>query len=126
VHKPKRFISQSPDFPITGLPAGTKSALEDMGRRIGKSLEDYLRAMIEVELRSQMPFREILAPIRADFRATGLTEDEFDEIIERERQAIWSEQAVGLAIVEELYGSIKGLDRETLIGVAEDEELCGH
>lgn len=77
---------------ITGLPAGTKSALEEVGRKIGKSVEDYLRGVIEVELLSQKPFREILAPVREDFRKTGLTEDEFDEIIERERQAIWEEK----------------------------------
>jgi hypothetical protein len=50
---------------ITGLPAGTKSALEEIGRKIGKSVEDYLR---------------------------GVIENEFDEIIERERQAIWEEK----------------------------------
>ena len=31
-----------------------------------------------------------------------------------------------LAIVEETYGSIKGLDRATLISLAEDEEYCGY
>ena len=77
---------------ITGLPPGTKSALEEMGRNTGKSVEDYLRGVIEAELLSQKPFREILAPVREDFRKTGLTEDEFDEIIERERQAIWEEK----------------------------------
>jgi len=77
---------------ISGLPAGTRSALEEIGRQIGKSVEDYLRGVIEAELLAQKPFREILAPIREDFRKTGLTEEEFDQIIERERQAIWDEQ----------------------------------
>ena len=31
-----------------------------------------------------------------------------------------------LAIVEETSGSIKGLDRETIIWLAEDEELSGY
>lgn len=77
---------------ISGFPAGTRSALEEIGRKIGKSVEEYLRGVIEAELLSQRPFREILAPIREDFRKTGLTEEEFDEIIERERQAIWDEK----------------------------------
>ncbi len=77
---------------ISGLPIGTKTALEKIVRERGKSLEEYLRSLIEVEILSQKPFREILAPIREDFRKTGLTEEEFDEIIERERQAIWDEQ----------------------------------
>jgi hypothetical protein len=40
--------------------------------------------------------------------------------------SITSGQAAALAIVEELYGAIKGLDRETLTWIAEDEELCGY
>ena len=35
-------------------------------------------------------------------------------------------EAEWLAIVDELYGTIKGLDRETIIWLAEDEELCGY
>jgi hypothetical protein len=77
---------------IAGLPAGTRSALEEIGRKTGKSVEEYLRGVIEAELLSQSSFREILAPIREDFRKTGLTEEEFDEIIERERQAMWDEK----------------------------------
>ncbi len=79
-------------FTISGLPAGTRDALERIGRSIGKTVEEYLRGLIEAEMLSQKPFREILAPIREDFRATGLTEEEFDEIIERERQAIQDEK----------------------------------
>jgi hypothetical protein len=37
-----------------------------------------------------------------------------------------SKQTAALEIVEELYGAIKGLDRETLTWIAEDEELCGY
>jgi hypothetical protein len=80
------------DLSISGLPVGTKIALEEIGRNNGKSIEEYLRDMIEAELLSEKPFHEILAPIREDFRKTGLTEEEFDEIIERERQAIWEEK----------------------------------
>jgi hypothetical protein len=79
-------------FTISGLPAGTRDALEQIGRNIGKTVEEYLRGLIEAEMLSQKPFREILAPIREDFRSAGLTEDELDEIIERERQAIWDEK----------------------------------
>jgi hypothetical protein len=35
-------------------------------------------------------------------------------------------QAEALRIVDELYGSMKGFDRETVIWLAEDEELCGY
>ena len=41
-------------------------------------------------------------------------------------EARLAEEAEWLAIVDELYGTIKGLDRETIIWLAEDEELCGY
>ena len=37
-----------------------------------------------------------------------------------------SEIRAALAIVEETSGSMAGLDRETLISLAEDEEYCGY
>ncbi len=77
---------------VTGLPIGTRATLERIGNQNGRSVEDYLRELIEVEVLSQQPFREICAPIREQFRQTGLTEEEFDDLIERERQALWEEQ----------------------------------
>ncbi len=77
---------------VTGLSVGTRAALERISHQTGRSLEDYLRELIEIEVLSQQPFREICAPIREQFRQTGLTEEEFDELIERERQALWEEQ----------------------------------
>ena len=39
---------------------------------------------------------------------------------------VWLKRLKWLAIVEETRGTIKGLDRETIIWLAEDEELCGY
>jgi hypothetical protein len=36
------------------------------------------------------------------------------------------ELAANLAIVERTYGTIKGVDRETIIRIANDEEFCGY
>jgi hypothetical protein len=54
-----------------------------------------------------------------------LAEQLLDEI-HRAGGAVAAEQAAALAVVDELYGTIKGLDRDTLIWLAEDEELCGY
>ena len=35
-------------------------------------------------------------------------------------------QQTALEAVEKLSGTIKGLDRETILWLAEDEELCGY
>lgn len=47
-------------------------------------------------------------------------------VANRADKARLAEEAEWLAIVEETCGTIKGLDRETIIWLAEDEELCGY
>jgi hypothetical protein len=34
----------------------------------------------------------MLAPIAEDFRRSGMTEEDLDALVERERQAIWDEK----------------------------------
>ena len=80
--------SETERIEITGLRAGTVEALEQIGKRTGKSAEEYARFIIEAELLSQKPFDEILQPIRDDFAAIGMTDDELASLVEGERQAI--------------------------------------
>jgi hypothetical protein len=48
-------------------------------------------------------------------------------LTEAERQSKTEDDVrAALAIVEETSGSIKGLDRDTIIWLAEDEELSGY
>jgi hypothetical protein len=44
------------------------------------------------------------------------------------KEVVASEAQVeaNLAIVEQTRGTIKGLDRDTIIALAEDEEYCGY
>lgn len=41
-------------------------------------------------------------------------------------EAADAELAANLAIVERTRGTIKGVDRETIIRIANDEEFCGY
>jgi hypothetical protein len=77
---------------ITGLQPGTTAALEELARQEGKDTDDLLRYWLQVELLSRRPFREILAPARAGFKASGMTADELDALVEEEREAIWQEK----------------------------------
>lgn len=42
-------------FTVTGLTVGTRAALERIGQQTGRSLEDYLRELIEAEVQAQQP-----------------------------------------------------------------------
>jgi SOS-response transcriptional repressor LexA len=85
-------MSTSETIEISGLPPGTKESLKEIGKRNGQSAEDYLRVLIETEILSQKTFSEILAPIRKDFRESGMTEDELDSLIQNGREALWEEK----------------------------------
>jgi hypothetical protein len=77
---------------ITGLESGTTAALEELARQEGKDTDELLRYWLQVELLSRKPFREILAPVRASFKASGMTADELDALVKEEREAIWQEK----------------------------------
>ncbi len=77
---------------------------------MSQSLQDVLNAA------RQLPpdeLRRLVEHLVAEVRSTGPAPEE-----ERKRRAA--------AIVEETYGSIKGLDRATLISLAEDGEYSGY
>jgi len=80
---------------IDGLEPGTTSALEDWARQEGKGTDQLLRDWLHVELLSRKPFREILAPVRASFKASGMTAEELDALVEAEREVIWQEKQNG-------------------------------
>ena len=77
---------------ITGLQSGTTAALEELARQEGKDTDELLRHWLQVELLSRKSFREILAPVRASFKASGMTADELDALVKEEREAIWQEK----------------------------------
>lgn len=80
---------------ITGLEVGTTAALEELARQEGKGRDDLLRDWLQVSLLSHQPFREILAPVRAAFKASGMTTDELEDLVRQEREAIWQEKQNG-------------------------------
>ena len=85
--------AQTESIEITGLPRGTKEAIEELSRSKGKSAEDYLRMLIEAEVLSERSFSEILAPIRQSFRESGMTEEQLDALFEDAREKVHQEAA---------------------------------
>ena len=84
--------TQTESIEITGLPPGTISALEQIGRTKEKSVEELLREMIEAQILSERSFDVILAPIRHGFKDSGMTEAELDALFEEAREEVHQEK----------------------------------
>ena len=62
-------------------------AIERKARRQGKTAREYVRALIERDVLADKSFDEILAPVRQDFRKSGISEVDLDALVERARTA---------------------------------------
>ena len=54
--------------------------LEERAAKIGQTPNDYTRRLVERSL-AEPTFDEILAPVREQVAASGITEEELDELI---------------------------------------------
>jgi hypothetical protein len=77
--------------------------------KISENMEAVLKAGLRLPLEERRQLAEQLSSV------TNISDE-----------ARLAEEAEWLAIVEETRGSIKGLDRETIIWLAEDGELSGY
>jgi hypothetical protein len=83
-------IESNPDMTtatiqVSGLKKGELAALRRQAKSLGMSDQTYARQLIEegisLEHRARtQSFDQILAPVRAEFRKSGMTEDELDKL----------------------------------------------
>jgi hypothetical protein len=59
--------------------------------RNGQDIASFVESLVEKAVLA-LSLDDILAPVRAQFAASGMTEEEFDALIEEERQANWEEK----------------------------------
>lgn len=73
------------------VPVELESSLVERAVRNGQDIGDYLNRLVTGHLK-KASLEELLAPVREDFARSGMTEDELNELIEQERQALWEEK----------------------------------
>ncbi len=75
------------------LPADTERLLTSRAQAAGKTVEDYTAGLlVKLAKAPPRPWAEIVAPIAADFDASGMTEAELDALVEEVREEIYFEQ----------------------------------
>lgn len=77
---------------VLELKPEVEAALQKKALSSGFELSVYLERLVERDVERIKAFDDILAPIRKNFADSGMTEEELDELVERERQAVWDEK----------------------------------
>ena len=75
---------------VSGLGKQKLAELRQNAKGLGMSLERYAKHLIENGLRLEQQarttsFDDLLEPLRAEFRKSGVTEDELDRIVDAAR-----------------------------------------
>ncbi len=76
------------------LPTDVEAALEEVATGRGMSSEEFARNLIVQGVFRKPPrsWAEIAAPIAEDFKASEMTEEELDALVEEVREDIYFEQ----------------------------------
>lgn len=69
----------------------TVQAIEEAAKQQGKAPAEWALDLLKTALLARKPFEELVEPLAQDFDESGMSEEEFDDLIERERQARWEE-----------------------------------
>lgn len=72
------------------IPTELEQKIAERAASKGLPLEEYVREVLRRDAEA-LSLDEILAPVREQFAASGMTEEELDALVEKERQAIWDE-----------------------------------
>ena len=70
----------------------TLVTIVETAKRQGVTPEKYALELLETAILSQRPFEIVAEPFALSFDESEMSEDEFDALIEAERQAVWDEK----------------------------------
>lgn len=74
------------------LEPNVEAALEKKAAATGTPVNTYIEKLIEHHIDLGPTYEEVMAPLWKSFAETGMSDEELDDLIDRERQAIWDEK----------------------------------
>lgn len=74
------------------IPAETRRRLEERAGRMGQTIEAVALELIARGVEEPRSIDSILAPFRREVEASGITDEELDDLFESEREAIHREK----------------------------------
>lgn len=81
-----RLMSATSALLALGLDAKVIAALRRKAKGRGKSPPEYVKSLIQADLLADQSFDQLLAPVRAGFRQSGVSEKSLDAIVARARK----------------------------------------
>jgi hypothetical protein len=83
-----------PSVPVViPLPSDLARTIDTLAERRGQDRAQFIVGFLRERLsRPAVSFQEIVAPLAEDFRRGGMTEEDLDDLVEQERQAMWDEK----------------------------------
>ena len=69
-----------------------EKALTKKAAAKGSPVNTYVKQLVEQHIDLGPTYEEVMAPLWKSFAETGMTEEELNELIDRERQAMWDEK----------------------------------
>lgn len=83
---------ESTTIEIHGLPESVVKALSERANEVGTTTPEYIRYLIEEDLASPLSLRVLYAPVREQIKASGISDDELDALLEEAREEAYQER----------------------------------
>lgn len=77
---------------VVELNPEVEEALKKKADAQGSKLDEYVAGVLKKHIDLGPTYEEIMSPLWKDFEESGMTEEELNQLIERERQALWDEK----------------------------------
>lgn len=77
---------------VVELNPEVEEALKKKADAQGSKLDEYVAGVLKNHIDLGPTYEEIMSPLWKDFEESGMTEEELNQLIERERQARWDEK----------------------------------
>jgi len=76
---------------VSGLSEAVVEAVSRRAEEVGVATGDYVRYLIEEDVASPLNARLLYAPVREQIKASGVSEEELDALLEEAREDVYRE-----------------------------------
>ena len=76
---------------VSGLSEVVVEAVNERAKEVGTTTEKYVRYLIEEDIASPLNVRVLYAPVREQIKASGVSEEELDALLEEAREDFYWE-----------------------------------